>query len=69
MPQGIICFLLCLDSQKIYIHHIFCELCGWSKEFNGMQHLSNKVVGVVGLYTEKYTMGNALLLLDHTPEA
>merc|ERR1712002_1196038 len=25
--QGIICFLLCLECQKIYIHHIFSELC------------------------------------------
>ena len=27
MLQGIICFLLCPDSQKKYVHDIFCELC------------------------------------------
>ena len=31
MPQGIICFLLCQDSQKKYVHDIFCELCKWNK--------------------------------------
>ena len=29
MPQGIICFILCQDSQKKYVHDIFCELCKW----------------------------------------
>ena len=30
LPQGIICFLLCLECQKyIYLYHIFLKLCEW----------------------------------------
>ena len=66
MPQRIIYFLLCPDSQKKYVHDIFCELCKHVLQCDPPQY---KVVGVVGVYTEKYTMGNAVLLLVHTPKA
>ena len=65
MPQGIICFLLCQYSEaNMYmIYFVSCVSVYYSVI------LLNMVVGVVRPYTEKYAMGNSVLLLVPTPKA